>query len=379
MISSKISGFEFAHLDKLLEMAVKHNAINLIYPHATFGCAHTLKQYIAKEVLDEANYPASHYGEIELRRKISNSLREAYGHVYDPETEVTVTGGTNQATYAAITALIKEGDQVIVFEPSASTFIPVIEMCGGETVYIKLKEPGFYIDWEDVQKMISGKTRMILIASPHNPTGWAMSEIDAIRLQRIINGTKIVVLNDESYQHLVFDGEAHQSMAAYPKLADQSIVVTSLSQPYCLSSWPLAYIAASEELMRETRKVLQMMSQGVNSAIQRALCNVYGIKDVLNGQASFLQAKRDLFLNALEDSKFKLLPSKGTCYQLINLNGVTNLTDREFAINLIEEHGVATVPLSIFNHEKSKNQYLRIDLYQPDELLIEVAERLRRI
>ncbi|MFT3737156.1 MAG: aminotransferase class I/II-fold pyridoxal phosphate-dependent enzyme [Breznakibacter sp.] len=379
MNSFKISGFEFSRLEKLLEMTFKHNAINLISPHDSFICPRQLIEDMAKEVLEEGNRPVFYFGEEGLRKKVSVFLRDAYGHVYDADSEVTITGGTNQAIYVAITALVKEGDQVIVFEPSANTFIPAIEMCGGEPVYIKLKEPGFYIDWEDVQKMINGKTRMIFIGSPHNPTGWAMSEIDAIRLQRTINGTKIVVLSDESFQHLVFDGEAHQSMAAYPKLADQSVVVASLSQPYHLSSWPLAYVASSEEMMKEIRKVLQIISQGANSPIQRALSKVFGAKDILIGQSALLQGKRDLFLDAMEGSNFKLAPSKGSCYQLIGLNGATGLSDKDFAMKLIEDHGVATVPLSIFNHEKSKNQYLRIDLYQPDEVLLEVAGRLKRI
>jgi methionine transaminase len=379
MISPKISGVDYSSLESLSELAKQHNAIDLIGAHPSIGSDDVLLRAIIDEVSAKPTQSVEVFGNINLRQKVAERLKSKFGHPYNAETDITITGGSNQSIFGILTAMIREGDQVIVFEPTASRLIPAIELCGGQPVYIKLKEPGFYIDWEDVQKMITGKTRMILLSSPHNPTGWAMSELDAIRMQRIINGTRIVVVSDESFQHIVFDGEAHQSMAAYPKLAEQSVIVASLSLAYRIPAWPLAYVAAPPEISKEIRKIFHMTSQCVNAPIQEALSKVLDTSDFLTAQTAFYQQKRDLFISEMEESKFKMTPSRATCYQIVGINGLSELNDREFAANLIVDHGVAMAPLSVFNHEKNKNQYLRIDLTQPDDVLVEAAHRLKQL
>jgi methionine aminotransferase len=314
-----------------------------------------------------------------LREKIASRINSIHGKKYDPETEVTITSGNRQGIYGVLAAFVREGDEVVVIEPAADNLIPAIELNGGHPVYVKLKGPDFHMDWEDVQRAITAKTRVILIHSPHNPTGWVMSELDTIRLQKIVAGTKIILVSDESHVHQVYDNEGHQSMAAYPRLAEQSVIIASTGEPFNAGDWMVAHCLAPTELMKDIRKVFQIITQPGNSAMQHALAKMVDDKDIYTEARKVLEQKRDFLTQQMEQTRFKPLISKGSIYQLYNYSEVSEETDREFASFLLQHHKVALTPISLFYHDKSKHHLLRFNFSRTDEELELAAQRLSKL
>ncbi len=320
----------------------------------------------------------SAYGLPVLRNQIALKISTLYGHGYSPESEITITNGSNQAFYATIAALVGEGDEVILFEPANEAYLPSIILNGGKPVYITLKEPDFHIDWEEVMRMVNANTRMIIINTPHNPTGMVLTELDMLRLQKIINGTRIVVLSDESYEHIVFDGCSHQSVALYPKLAEKSVLVNSFSHTCHVPGWNVGYCAAPASLMQEIRRVLKVMGAGVYVPYQAVLADLVLKKEIYQGLSTFYQDKRDYFTSLIEShTRLVPIPTFGTFFQLLSYKNVCEEKDKDFAERLISEFGVSTAPISQFFHEKSKKLLLRINFAQPNEVLVQVVERLQ--
>lgn len=320
----------------------------------------------------------SAYGLPELRNQIALKISILYGHDYSPESEITITNGSNQALYAAIAALVGEGDEVILFEPANEAYLPSILLNGGKPVYISLKEPDFHIDWEEVMRMVNANTRMIIINTPHNPTGMVLTELDMLRLQKIINGTRIVVLSDESYEHIVFDGYSHQSVALYPKLAEKSVLINSFSHACHVPGWNVGYCAAPVALMQEIRRVLKVMGAGVYLPYQAVLAELVLKKEIYQGLSKFYQDKRDYFGSLIEShTRLVPIPTFGTFFQLLSYKNVCEEKDKDVAERLISEFGVSTAPISQFFHEKSKKLLLRINFAQPNEVLAQVVERFQ--
>lgn len=378
-ISPKFNNLKSSYFNEVNPLIKKHNAINLAEGFTGFHCSEKLIGLVNKHLSEGLNQYAPGEGEFQLRSRVAEKVNDLYGRHYKPETEVTITAGVSQAIFTAISALVKEGDEVIVFEPAAEYYVPAIEMNGAQAVFVPMKDPDYHIDWEEVQKIVSTKTRMIIINTPHNPTGWVMSEIDMIRLQRIINGTKIVIMCDETFEHIVFEGESHQSVALYPKLAERSIIVSSFGESYHVTGWQIGCCLAPEAISREFRRVHQVMMYSVNSPYQLALAEFMDDKDEYKRLSSFYQQRRDYFLELMVSSRFKPIPSKGTFFQLFSFEDISDENDRDFALQLIKEHGVATVPISVFCHEKIKKQVLRFNFAKPDEVLLEAANRLRAL
>ncbi len=378
-INSKFHMLESSFISKINPLIDEYHAINLAEGYTGFHCSPKLIKLVEKHLREGLNRFAKPEGEISLREQIANRLNLQYNRNYKAKTEVTISAGAAQAVYTAIAALIKEGDEVIVIEPANEYYIPAIEMNGGQVITVQMSGPQYHIEWEAVQQMITSKTQMIIINSPHAPTGWAMSEIDMIRLQKIINGTKIIILSEETFEHIVFDSNMHQSVAYYPKLAERSVIVSSLGETYHVTGWQIGYCAAPERIMREIRQVHEAMMYSINSPFQMALADFMKYKEEYNTLGAFYQQKRNSFLKMMANSKFKPLDCSGSFFQLFDYSAITEEKDRDFVIRLIKEHGVATMPISAFIKERHTRRHIRINFAKPDDELEEAAKRLSKI
>lgn len=379
MIAPKLITLENNIVNAMTILGEKHDAINMAAGYTDFHCSPRLIDLVQKHISEGINEFAPSSGVLALREKVSAKIESLYGHTYNPETEITITAGATQAIFTAITALVREGDEVVIFEPAYDSYVPAIEINGGQPVYVPLKGPDFTIDWEEVQKIINSNTRMIIVNTPHNPTGKVFSELDMLRLQKIINGTRITVLADEIFEHMVFNGESHQSVALYPKLAEQSIIISSFGETYHVSGWQIGYCACPAKVMKELRKVQQVMVQSVSSPFQWALSEFIEYEEEYLHLAKFYMKKRDHFNELMASTKFKPIISHGSFFQLFSYNDITNESDQDFAIRLVEEYGVTTIPVSAFFHEKTKKHLLRFNFARTDEHLEEVANRLSKL
>jgi methionine aminotransferase len=374
----KFSGLDNNILNTLTELGGTRNAINMATGYTDFACAPRLIDLVQKHISQGINEFAPPNGVMPLREKVAEKIELLYGHKYDPVEEITITAGATQAIFTTIATLVREGDEVLIFEPAYHSYVPAIEINGGKPVFVPMKEPGFFIDWEEVQKMINPKTRMIIINTPHNPTGMVFNELDMLRLQKIINGTQITILSDEIFEHMVFDGDSHQSVALYPKLAERSIIISSFGETYHVSGWQIGYCAGPAHVMKEIRKVQQVMMHTISSPFQWAISEFLDEKDEYLNLSHFYQKKRDYFNQLMTNTRFTPVLSKGSFFQLFSFHNVSDESDREFAVRLIEEAGVTTVPVSAFFREKTKKQMLRFNFARTDEHLEKVAERLSR-
>ncbi|MGQ1889475.1 methionine aminotransferase [Thermophagus sp. OGC60D27] len=376
MIAPKLITLESSIVNAMTELGNSNNAINMAAGYTDFHCSPRLIELVQKHISQGINELAPAYGVMPLREKISEKIETLYGHHYNPETEITITAGATQALFTTITALIREGDEVVIFEPACDSYVSAIEINGGRPVFVTLKDDDFHIDWEEVQKIITSNTRMIIINTPHSPTGMVLSELDMLRLQKIINGTRIIVLSDEIFEHMVFNGYSHQSVALYPKLAEQSVIISSFGETYHVSGWQIGYCAGPAKVMAELRKVQQVMMQSVSSPFQWALSEFLDYKEEYLHLSDFYVKKRDRFNELMAATRFKPILSRGSFYQLFSYEEISDENDKDFAIRLVKEAKVATVPISAFYHEKSKKYLLRFNYARTDEHLEMVAKRL---
>jgi methionine aminotransferase len=378
MIAPKLITLENSIVKEMTELGNSYHAINMATGYTDFHCSQRLINLVQKHISEGINEFAPADGVMPLREQVSKKIETLYGHKYDPEKEITITAGSTQAIFTTITALIREGDEVVIFEPAYDSYVPAIEINGGRPVYVPLKGTDFHIDWEEVQKLITSNTRMIIINSPHNPTGMVFSELDMLRLQKIINGTNIFVLSDEIFEHMVYNGDSHQSVALYPQLAEKSIIISSFGETYHVSGWQIGYCASPARIMKELRKVQQVMMQSVSSPFQWALSEFLDFKEEYLQLASFYLKKRELFTELMAATKFKPIPSHGSFFQLFSYNKISDENDKDFAVRMIKEAGVTTIPVSAFYHEKSKKHLLRFNFARTDEHLAEVANKLSK-
>jgi methionine aminotransferase len=314
-----------------------------------------------------------------LRECIAEKMEDLYSCAYNPETEITITAGGTQALYTAISALIHEGDEVIVLEPSYDSYVPAILLAGGIPVHIPLQPPNYFIPWEEIKKLITQKTRMIIINSPQNPTGTILTAKDMLQLEKITDGTDIIILSDEVYEHIIFDGYEHQSVARYPKLASRSIIVFSFGKTFHATGWKVGYCLGPAHLMKEFRKVHQFTVFSVNTALQHALTAYMLNKENYSGLGEFYQEKRDYFQKLLKGSKFKILPCLGSYFQLLDYSSITKEKDTEYAIRLTKEIGVASIPVSVFYSVPHDYHLLRFCFAKENDQLEKAAERLLSI
>jgi methionine aminotransferase len=314
-----------------------------------------------------------------LREQLAIKFEKLYGATYDPEKEINITAGATQALHTAIASLIRDDDEVIVFEPAYDSYVPVIKLHGGMVKYAQLKQPDYHIDWQEVMKLISNRTRMIIINSPHNPTGSVLKPSDMKELIKITRNSDIIILSDEVYEHLIYDSIKHESVSAYPELAERAFVVGSFGKTFHATGWKVGFIQAPENLMEEFRKIHQFVVFACNTPIQHALAEFLTDSTNYEDLGKFYQRKRDLFLKLIEGSRFRATPAAGTYFQLLDYSSITEESEWDFAIRMTKEHKLASIPVSVFYHEKIDNKVLRFCFAKEEATLEKAAEILCRI
>jgi len=318
-------------------------------------------------------------GVVNLRKAISEKIEKLYGRHYDFEIEITVTAGATQALYTAITSVVKKGDEVILFEPAYDSYVPDILSNGGIPIYVPLNPKDYSYDWNLVRTKISDKTKLIVINSPHNPTGSLITEDDIKELENITKGTDILILSDEVYEHITFDGKNHLSLAGSEELSKRTFVISSFGKTYHTTGWKMGYCAAPEYLTKEFRKMHQFIVFSVNTPIQFAYAEFMKQEDRYLSLGKFYQQKRDVFLGEIQKSRFKSQKCSGTYFQLLDYSAISDKQDLEFAEYLTKEIGVAVIPLSPFYEDKESGSLVRICIAKSDDVLKEAAFKLLKL
>ena len=360
-------------------LANEHKAINLAQGFPDFCCSEELISLVNHYMQCGQNQYAPMPGIMPLRERISEKVYELYKASYNPETEITITCGATEACYAAITAVVRPGDEVIIFEPAFDCYAPVIELNGGKPVYIELKYPDFKINWEEVQQKISAKTKLIIINSPHNPTGSVLEISDIQKLSAIVKNTDILIMSDEVYEHIIFDNVSHVSIMNFPELRDRSMVIFSFGKTFHTTGWRMGYCLATKHLSQEFQKIHQYITFSTPTPMQYAVADFLKTKHHYQNLPEFYQQKRDKFVSLLKESRFELIPSSGTYFQLISYKNMTDEHDTDLAIRLTKEKGIASIPVSFFYKNKRDDKLLRFCFAKEDNTLEKAAEILCRI
>ena len=361
------------------QLANTHNAINLSQGFPNYNSDQKLIDLVNKAMNSGYNQYAPMAGNLDLRLAISNKYQRLYNNTYHPENEITVTSGATQGIYCIISAFIRPNDEVIIFKPAYDCYEPAVEVNGGGAIPIQLSAPNYKVDWNEVASKITSKTKMILINSPHNPSGTIWSKEDMLQLQKLTDNTDIIVLSDEVYEHIVFDGAQHQSACLFDGLKQRSFITASFGKTFHNTGWKIGYTCGPEALMEEFRKVHQFNVFSVHHPSQKGIADYMQDEKTYLGLNTFFQQKRDLFLSLIKDSKFKIKPSKGTYFQVLDYSDITDEYDVDFAKRLTTEFGIASIPLSVFNEKNKDDKVLRFCFAKTDETLVKAAEILNKI
>ena len=357
-------------------LAAECGAVNLSQGFPDFQAEPALFDAMHRHMLAGRNQYAPMAGLPELRQAIVDKVADLYGPRFDVESEVTVTAGATQAIFTAIAAFVRPGDEVIVFEPVYDSYVPAIETVGGKAVFAQLRFPDYAPDWTQVAGLISPRTRMIIVNSPHNPTGSLLSAVDLEKLAKLVRGTDIVILSDEVYEHIVFDGAPHASLCGHAELAARSLVVSSFGKTYHITGWKIGYVVGPAALMAEFRKVHQFNVFTVHAPSQLAIADYMQSPERHLSLAGFYQEKRDLFRSLMAATPFELLPCRGTYFQLARYAGLSDLPDTAFAEWLTREVGVAVIPVSVFYANGQDDRVVRFCFAKREETLCAATERL---
>jgi methionine aminotransferase len=358
------------------KLASEHNAINLSQGFPDFPVSEVLVDLIHKNMKAGHNQYAPMPGVLGLRKVIAEVVEKTYQRTTDFETEVTVTAGGTEAIFATIAALVRAGDEVIIFDPSYDCYDPAIRLNGGIPIHINLKAPDFLIDWQHVRNVITSKTRMIMVNTPHNPSGSILAEADIKELQYIALKNNLLVLSDEVYERIIFDDKKHESILKYPGLAKQSIAVFSFGKTFHATGWKVGYTVASPEITTEIRKAHQFITFSVNTPTQFALAEHMTNPDHYLALGKFYQQKRDFFLEQIKGSSFQPLPCHGSYFQLLSYEGISELTETEMAVWMTKEKKLAPIPVSVFYKDGTDQKLLRFCFAKGDETLIKAGEIL---
>jgi methionine aminotransferase len=378
-IASKLPSTGTSIFTVMSRLAEEHGAINLSQGFPDFNTAPELVETVARYMRDGFNQYAPMPGVYALREALARKIELLYGRRYDPETEITITSGATEAIYSTLTALVHPGDEVILLQPAYDSYAPAVQLSGGVPRYVTLRRPDYRIDWDDVRRALSPRTRVIMINSPHNPTGMTLDRDDMRELARVLSTTDALVVSDEVYEHIVYDGARHESLARYPDIADRAVVISSFGKTYHTTGWKVGYTAAPQPISAEIMRVHQFVTFAVNGAIQRAYAEFVTRDPSSAALAPFYQAKRDTFLELLRGSRFTPLACRGTYFQMVDYSAITDEPDADFALRLIREHGVAAIPISPFLSGEEPGPVLRFCFAKKDETLEAGAERLRRV
>lgn len=378
-VRSKLPSVGTTIFTVMSRLAAELGAINLSQGFPDFDCDPRLVDAVARHMREGRNQYAPMPGVPALRDAIAAKYAHFHGRRYDPETEVTVTSGGTEGIFDAVAAILQVGDEAIVLEPCYDSYVPAIVLSGGTPIVVPLTYPAYAVDWPAVRAAITPSTRLIVLNSPHNPTGAVLQPADIRELIAAVAGTDITIVSDEVYEHIIFDGVQHESMARYPELAARSFIVGSFGKTYHTTGWKVGYVVAPAPLTSEFRKVHQFVTFSTNTPMQHAIADFLTDHRALMELSPFFQAKRDLFLRLMAGSRFVPLTSRGSYFQLMDYSAITTEADADFAIRLTREHGVASIPTSPFLHRTSAPPVLRFCFAKKDETLEQAAERLRKV
>ena len=357
-------------------LATQYDAINLGQGFPDFSMNDDLIDLVTKHMKQGHNQYVHMNGLAKLRNVLAEKVCSLYGMQVDGEDEITITPGGTYAIYTALTTILQPGDEAIVFEPAYDSYIPNIEINGAIPILIPLTYPEYKINWEEVRKHISPKTKVIMLNSPHNPTGSVLSKSDLIELSEIVRDTNIFILSDEVYEHLIFDGIAHESILKFPELYNRSFVCFSLGKVFHCTGWKIGYCISPPSLSKEFRKVHQFNCFSCNSPIQFALADFLQTADNYLRLSFFMQKKRDLFQELMKQTRFKAIPSHGSYFQLYSYNGSSDESETELSVRLTKDFGVASIPVSAFYKNGKDDKVLRFCFAKKDETLELAVNRL---
>jgi methionine aminotransferase len=376
---SKLPNVSTTIFTVMSKLAIEHGALNLGQGFPGFPMDYRLCDLVLEHMRANRNQYAPMPGVPELRLLLSNKMKAAYGYSYDPESEITVTAGGTQAIFTIIAALVHSGDEVLSFAPAYDCYAPAVELQGATMKWVNLRYPDYSIDWQQVRTQITPRTRIVIINTPHNPTGMCMTAADMLELQTIAKQYDLLVLSDEVYEHIVFDGGRHESVARYPDLAKRSLIVYSFGKTFHNTGWKMGYVCAPAELMAEVRKVHQYNVFSVNTPVQYALAEYMNDASTYNGISEMYEAKRNVFVHALQGSRFVLKPAAGAYFQLLDYSAISQEVDVDFAKRLTQEKKITGIPCSVFFPDLQDDKVLRFCFAKSDDELLRAAEILRSI
>jgi methionine aminotransferase len=360
-------------------LANETGAINLSQGFPDYDCSPELVELVNRAMQNGHNQYAPMAGAMALREQVAIKTEKLYGATYDPESEITITAGGTQAVFTAISAVIHPNDEVIIFEPAYDCYAPAIKLMGGVVKSLELEPPDYRIAWDMVKRLINNKTKMIILNSPHNPTATILSKKDIDELSALVKNQDILILSDEVYEHLIYDGQVHHSMARYPELQKRSFIISSFGKTFHATGWKIGYCLAPAYLMQEFRKIHQFLVFSVNSPMQYAIAEYLKNENTYLSLPNFFQEKRDYFRKGLEQSRFKLLPCSGSYFQSVAYNTITNEKDTDFAIRLTREAGVAAIPVSAFYSKGTDRHILRFCFAKRQETIDKAVDRLIKV
>lgn len=378
-IQSKMPEIGTSIFTVMSALATENNAINLGQGFPDFPMNADLVEEVYRVMKEGYNQYVPMQGYLPLRESLAQKMKELYGAEVDPQTEITITPGGTYAIFTSLTTLLQPADEVILFEPAYDSYIPNIRINGAQPVSIPLQYPGYRIDWERVRAAITSRTRVIMLNSPHNPTGTVLSEEDIRELTQIVENTDIFIVSDEVYEHLIFDQIPHRSMLRYPLLRERSLVNFSFGKTYHCTGWKLGYCVAPKEVMKEFRKIHQFNAFCCHTPSQVALSRFLRKKDSYLSLPGFMQAKRDFFLEQMKETPFEFLQSNGSYFICATYQNISDEPDIALAKRLTLEKGVATIPLSAFYEAGTDHKVLRFCFAKKEETIREAANRLRTL
>jgi methionine aminotransferase len=378
-VQSKLPSTGVSIFSVMTRLANDHGAINLSQGFPDFDCAPELVETVARYMREGYNQYPPMPGVAALRDALAMKIERLYGRRYDAETEITITSGATEGIFSTLSALVRPGDEVVLFQPCYDSYVPVVQLNGGIPKFVTLRFPDYRIDWDEVRRAVTPRTRLLLLNSPHNPTGTVLSADDVRELKRVLEGTDALVVADEVYEHIVFDGAQHESLARDPDIAARAIVISSFGKSYHTTGWKVGYCAAPQPITAEIQRVHQFVTFTVNGAIQMAYAEMVNRDPLCTGLSQFYQAKRDKFLALIDGSRFRPLPCRGTYFQLLDYSAIGNERDAEMARHLLVNHGVASIPTSAFLYDVDAGPVLRFCFAKRDETLEAAAARLRSV
>lgn len=377
--SSKLPDVGTTIFSVIGQLSAQHKAINLSQGAPNFPCDPQLVELVSNAMREGHNQYAPLTGLPALKEALAQKVHTLYGQQYDVGSEVLITGSASQGIYMAISALVHPGDEVIFFEPAFDSYAPVVRLQGGTPIGLKLQVPDFAINWDELRATITPRTRMIIINTPHNPSAQVLTPADLDQLAQLTRNTDIVVLSDEVYEHIVFDGRPHCGMATHPELAQRSVIVSSFGKTFHVTGWRVGYALAPAALMTEIVKVHQFMMYAADTPMQVGFAQYLQQPENYLQLSPFYQQKRDRLMSLMADSPFKLLPCAGSFFVLASYGHFSDESDSEMVKRLIVEHGVATIPLSAFYMDGTDNKLIRLSFAKDDATLQAGAEALCRV